>query len=155
MQPQGQPVSTVLLDTLVAEEPSLEARPPVWVAWICFAAALLLLGVAIGVVPDSDTDATSPPWILSIVALVLFVLGCMVLFGHNKRVNDVLAGIVCLGFAAVGAWVSLVAPPEGISGGIPFLSRETNTALGRGVFGLGAIMSLMVAVYAFRRGLRR
>ena len=58
-------------------------------------------------------------------------------------------------FALVGIWVALLSDDEGFSGGLFFLSRESNVALGRWMFGLGALISLAIfarAWYLYNRG---
>lgn len=75
----------------------------------------------------------------------------MILLANHTRANDLLAGVLCLLFAIMGAWVALFSASEGFSGGWFFLSYEQNVALGRWVFGIGSLLNLAIAAYAFRR----
>jgi hypothetical protein len=67
----------------------------------------------------------------------------------NNSIGSALAGgIICGALSAAGFYVALFDPS--ISGGIPFLADEANRTLGRVAFGAGAVVTLLLAVYAFR-----
>lgn len=111
------------------------------------------IAIAAGVLEVDPDSLNAPPWILALCGLVFVIAGCMVLLGQHGRINDILAALILLSFALVGAWVSLFSPAEGFSGGLPLLSRETNRLLGRVIFGLGALLSFSLFVYALRRAM--
>ncbi|TVQ11868.1 MAG: hypothetical protein EA364_09630 [Balneolaceae bacterium] len=74
----------------------------------------------------------------------------------GKRQNSSIAsslagGLICGVLSAIGFYVALVDPA--ISGGIPFLADEANRTLGRVAFGAGAVITLLLALYAFREAL--
>ena len=123
---------------------------PFW-AWFCIALGLGPLAIACGVVAVDPSKLLAPAWVLALCGLVFVIGGCMMLLGRGTRANDLLAGLICLAFAAVGIWVSLFAPSASFSGGIPLLSHEQNVTLGRWVIGCGAVVSLMLTGYALRR----
>lgn len=117
---------------------------------------MLLLGLypltaALGILPIDPRDVHAPGWVLALCGLVFIVGGLMILLGHRARLNDALAAVFCYSAAAMGAWVALFGPADQITGGLPFLSRAANVALGRAVFGSGAVLSLAIAIYATRR----
>lgn len=127
---------------------------PFW-AWFCIVIGLAPLAVAGGLVPVEASALQAPAWVLALCGLVFVIGGCMMLLGRNSRLNDLLAGVICLSFAAVGIRVALFGPSANFSGGIPLLSHEQNVTLGRWVIGCGAVVSLALAGCALWRARRR
>ena len=117
---------------------------------LCIALGLLPMSVALGWISVPSTSLHAPMWVLALCGGIFVVTGSMIVLGNQSRANDLLAGIICLLFGTVGAWIALLGPAEGISGGLPFLSGATNSAIGRWVFGIGALMCFAIAAYAFR-----
>lgn len=114
-----------------------------------------ICAVALDLVPIDESSLHAPRAVLFLAGLVVLVAGVMALGGPDSRHNDLLAAALLLSMAAAGAWVALFAPGEGFSGGVPLLPRGTNVLLARIVFGLGAVATFLVAVWAFRRWLMR
>lgn len=114
-----------------------------------------LCAVALDLVPVDETSLHAPRAVLFLAGLVVLVAGVMAVRGPESRHNDLLAAVLLLSMAAAGAWVALLAPAGGFSGGIPLLPRGTNVLLARVLFGLGAVTSVLLAVWAFRRWLAR
>jgi len=50
--------------------------------------------------------------------------------------------------------VAVAAPPGSIAGGIPLLSQAANEAIGRFLFGAGALMCFGIAALALRQFVR-
>jgi hypothetical protein len=123
-------------------------------AWFCLALGLYPLLIAFGVITIDATDIQAPMWMLAVCGIVFVIGGCMLLLTRHARLNNLLAALICLAFAAVGGWVALFSPPEGFSGGIPLLSDAANIRLARWVFGGGAVISLALCGYAVRLALR-
>ena len=119
----------------------------IW-ALVCIALGLFPLLAAFGVIPTNPDDVHAPMWVVALCGMVFVIGGCMMLVGRRSRLNNLLAGVICLTFAAVGVWVSLFAPPEGFSGGVPLLSEEANIRLARWVFGCGALVCLGMFCFA-------
>lgn len=120
----------------------------------CLALGCYPIAIALGFVTVDEAALTVPRWIIAGAGLAFVVAGLMILYAHYSRANDVLAGVLLLLFGALGTWVSLFSSEEGFSGGLPFLSSERNVAVGRWVFGLGALICFALSVYAFRRAAR-
>lgn len=116
----------------------------------CMALGLLPISVALGWVPVAATSLHAPMWILALCGGIFLIAGIMIVLGNPSRANDLLAGVICLLFGIVGAWIALLGPAEGFSGGLPVLSAAANTTLGRWVFGIGALMCFAIGAYAFR-----
>ncbi len=116
----------------------------------CIALGLLPIFIALGWIPVAATSLHAPMWILALCGGIVLIAGMMVVLGNQSRANDLLAGVICLLFGINGAWIALLGPAEGFSGGLPILSGAANTTLGRWVFGIGALMCFAIAAYAFR-----
>jgi hypothetical protein len=79
------------------------------------------------------------------------IMGIKVTTGkrQNRSITAALAGgLICAILAATGFYAALGDPS--ISGGIPFLPDGTNQALGRIAFGVGAVITTLIGLYAFR-----
>lgn len=129
-------------------------------ARLVYGAGCVLLGcfpvaIAFGFIPADGTELSAPRWVVAGAGLVFVIAGLMILFADNENANDFLAGVLLLMFGVLGTWVSLLSSDDGFSGGLPFLSPEKNIAVGRWVFGFGALICYSLSVYAFRRAAKR
>ncbi len=122
-------------------------------AWglICIAIGCYPISMATGLIPVEPAEQMAPPWVVAGAGIAFVIAGFMILLANHTRANDLLAGVLCLLFAIMGAWVALFSSSEGFSGGLFFLPDEQNVTLGRWVFGLGALLSFAICLYAFRR----
>lgn len=68
---------------------------------------------------------------------------------HHKpnRISSFLGGVICLILSLTGFYATFSAGP--ITGGLPFLPDVMNSMIGRIFFGLGALITGCLAVYAF------
>jgi hypothetical protein len=131
----------------------VEPRPsPVW-GWATILIGLYPVAMALGIVPSRDESLHAPVWVGVLAGSVFVVAGVTILLGPGSRLTGLLAAALCLGLAAIGAWVSLFASSGGMSGGIPFAPRGVNVALGRVMFGGGAVFALLLAGLAARQAL--
>ena len=121
---------------------------------LCIALGFYPLSIAFGWLPVDQADVMAPMWVVASSGIVFLIAGCMIFLGNHSWANDLLAGILCLLFGAVGAWASLFSSSEGFAGGVWFLSTDANVTLGRWVFGSGALISFAIAAYALRRAYR-
>ena len=118
-------------------------------------AAALMAGlwpmmIAFDIVQAPPDSIRAPRWVLAAAGGVFLLGGCMALVQAHKRLLDLLAGVLLSIFCALGVWAALFAPAEGFSGGLFFLSHETNVKIGRCMFGFGAMLTFACALYAFR-----
>ena len=118
---------------------------------VCVALGCYPVSIALGLLPVDEARVMAPMWVVAMSGIMFVIAGGMILLGDHSWANDLLAGVLCLLFGIMGAWVSLFSSSEGFSGGVPLLSNDSNVTLGRWMFGLGAIISFAVAAYAFRR----
>ncbi|MCC5861580.1 MAG: hypothetical protein JJT93_06685 [Gammaproteobacteria bacterium] len=66
---------------------------------------------------------------------------------NNSVLRAVVGGGVCLGLSIVG--FAVVFSAETIAGGLPFVPHDLNQGIARVVFGLGAVLTASMALYAF------
>lgn len=58
-----------------------------------------------------------------------------------------MAGVICTALSVTGFWVVLSGAE--LSGGVPFIPPALNQGLGRGLMGVGAVFTAVLAAYAF------
>lgn len=125
-------------------------RHPGW-AGFCILLGLYPVSIALGVLDVAQEDLRAPLWVFAVVGLAFVIVGCMLMLGSSSPWNDLLAGMLCLGFGILGLWVAIYGPAEGFSGGIPLFPHTLNTTIGRWVFGLGSVISFSISGWAFYR----
>ncbi len=113
-------------------------------------AGLWPIMIAFDIVHVPPESIKAPRWVLAAAGGVFILAGCMALLQAHKRLLDLFAGVLLLVFCALGIWAALFAPADGFSGGLFFLSNESNVKLGRAMFGFGALLTFGCAIYAFR-----
>lgn len=118
-------------------------------------AGCAICATGLGLIPVDESSLHAPRAVLFLAGLIFVVAGAMELAGPDSRHNDLLASVLLLSMAAVGGWVALLGSAEGFSGGVPLLPLAANVLLARTLFGLGALLSGLLAVWAFRRWLAR
>lgn len=135
--------------------PNNSAPPPhTFVGVACILFGLVPLAIALDLVPGAADRLHAPRWVAAMAGVVFIIAGCMALLQAKRRLVDALAFVLLFLFGVIGAWVALFSPGGGITGGIPFLSSDVNGTVGRVVFGLGAVLSFAMSLYALRMALR-
>jgi hypothetical protein len=86
------------------------------------------------------------------VALIFALAGVQLVAGMKGRVSALMGGLVCAGFSVLGFLAAFGHGP--IEGGIPFLPHAWNQKIGKFVFGGGACISAMMAIYFLRQSLK-
>ena len=122
---------------------------------LCIALGLFPLAILTGVVPNGGNEVLAPQWVLALCGTIFVIAGAMMIVGQHSPLNDLLAAVLCTCFAAIGLWISLFAPADGFSGGVPGVSWEGNVRIARWVFAGGAIVCVAIALIAARRTWRR
>src|SRR6056297_3130553 len=118
--------------------------------WLFIGVGLAVMALALGLLPLDDTNVTAPRWIVGIGGAIFATAGLMMLLGEQSPVNNLLAAFLLTGMGLIGGWVGLFGSDEGFSGGLPFLPETVNISLARGLFGMGAMICLLMAAYAFK-----
>lgn len=97
-----------------------------------------------------EKSVGTPDWIVTLAGFSILIVGLMMMIkGEQSRWKDLLAAIFCGAMGLIGGWVSLFSPAGSISGPI-FLDQFLGVPTGRIVFGAGAVISLLIAVYALK-----
>ena len=118
--------------------PGKGARAPVWVG-VCAGLVFMLAGGALvlrwfagGETHDGEMPRGTSFW---------------------QRAVYYLIGLICIGaLAAIGTWVAFGPGPRAFSMSIPFLGKgPASEWLGRGVFGVGAVLVWLFFIVAARR----
>lgn len=139
---------------MASDARSLSGRARLAYGLGCVALGCYPLALSLGLLPVGEAGFNAPLWVVAGAGFVFIIAGLMILLANHSRANDLLAGVLLLLFGIMGAWVSLFGSSEGFSGGLPLVSREVNTLVGRGLFGLGALISFAMCGYAIRRAIR-
>jgi hypothetical protein len=105
---------------------------------------------ASGIVPADETDLHSPNAILFLCGIVFLAGGIAIVFSSRRRVKMSMVVIILVSILIIGMWITFFGDVDHFSGGIPFVSRETNTMLARIVFGLGALIVFGMLPMALR-----
>jgi len=117
----------------------------------------LLVGADILPLPGGADKLHGPLWIVLCVGLAFFLAGVAMLlqaFGHANdrgefpaeaptwlRVTQYLIGLTIFAtFGAIGSWIAFGPGERAFSGSLPFISGESGSAVGRTIFGIGAII---------------
>ena len=129
---------------------SANHKLPAILAWLCIGIGSYILLLATKVIPVAPQDVHVPMPIFFLVGLIFVFCGIMILLGQTSKYNDLTAALLLACFACIGAWISLLAPPEGIQGGLPFLPATTNAILGKTLIGLGSVLCMFLSAYAFK-----
>ena len=122
---------------------------PLW-GWFCIGLGLYAVALATELLPADAAMLHAPLWVIFLCGVVFLLGGAMLLVDRNSKFNALCASLLLLVMGVIGAWVALLGPAAGFSGGIPFLPQAYNVTLARWVFGLGALVSFMMLVYAIR-----
>jgi len=126
------------------------------------ATALAFTGIVIGIVimlaamdiiPLDESRLHSPRFIFGLAGLAISATGGAHLFYDNKCVNAFCAAIILVCFARIGWWATMTTSKDNLGGGVPFVSREINVLIGKGIFGFGVLCSLMLMVWAIRQAI--
>ncbi|MEN8143770.1 MAG: hypothetical protein ABFS14_02360 [Gemmatimonadota bacterium] len=129
---------------------SREDRSIGWGAVMLVAGGAILL-IATGVFPSPRNPANAPWFVLALAGIVFAAGGAALMLPPGSRVRLAMVAVLVAGFAVAGAWAAATGSADTITGGLFFLSRETNALLGRIVFGFGSAVSAVILVVIFRQ----
>ena len=107
---------------------------------------LLLMLVATNVIPTADEKFHVPRWVLFVCGLIFALPGVASLFPRHSEAPRYLIAAMIFCFGVVGIACGLLGESEHFSGGLPFVSHETNTRLARGVFVFFGMICFLLSV---------
>ena len=116
-------------------------KDPLWIVF-CAGLAFLLGGVAVitrvfaGDLPaDAELPPTAPRWVrVTQYLIALAVLACL---------------------AAIGTWIAFGSGPRAFSASGPFFGGSVGEAVGRTVFGIGAVITWLALIGIAKSGARK
>ena len=120
------------------------------IALLCLAGGVAICAASLGLLPADYLVFEAPRWVVGGAGAAFVLAGFMLLAGDH-RASDAMASILLLTFAAIAGWITFYAPEGTIERVLPFIPASVNDALGRLLFGLGAVTSVGMAVWALRR----
>jgi len=106
---------------------------------------ILIMLLALNVIPSADEKFSVPRWVVFICGLLFVAPGLAGLLPGGKRTARFVFSFMLACFGVVGGAVALLGDSTGFSGGIPFVSQETNVIIARWVFGGGALICIFFA----------
>ena len=80
-------------------------------ALFCVALGTYPILLATGIVEPDPGQLHAPPWVVGIAGGVFVLLGFYLPFSGSKVSNNLFGALICLSFAAMGAWVAFDSPP--------------------------------------------
>ena len=129
------------------------------VAAACFLGGALIVAVAAGIIPTSESDVHAPHWVIGACGFMFVIAGFLVIVPDTMPHMKSFLGAALLSlFAAVPGWIGFGAGPREFGGSMSF-GGITSTAhpgeiFGRIAFGFFAVLLAAGAVYSWWRWLR-
>ena len=120
------------------------------IALLCVVAGGVVCAASLGFLPADYLELEAPRSIVFGGGALLVLAGFMLL-SRDHRASDSIATALLFALAALAGWVTFYAPEGTVSRVLPFIPSAVNDALGRLLFGLGAILCVGTAAWALRR----
>ena len=120
----------------------------------CFFLGIFYLLEGLDITHYGEMENDTPRLMLVFVGFIFLLVSIMVQVGKKKRLNNFLASVVIFVMGLMFGWVSLFGKESGFSGNGVFLSYITDLPVGRIMFGVGSIVSFIIAIVAFRMFLK-
>lgn len=109
----------------------------------------LVVGVFISAGFFVKRTEPTPGWVLLVAAGIFALAGVQLVTGVKGRISSLMGGALCAGFSVLGFYVAF--NPGPITGGIPLLSPALNQTIGKIMFGAGACITGLMALYFLRQ----
>jgi len=120
------------------------------VASLCLLGGVAVCAASLGLLPEDYVVFEAPREVVFGAGAVSVVFGFM-LFARDHRAADAVMTIVLLSVAAFTGWLTFYAPEGTVERYLPFIPSSVNDALTRLLFGLGAVATVAIAIWALRR----
>lgn len=120
----------------------------------CFFLGIFYLLEGFDITHFGEMENDTPRLMLVFVGFIFFLVSIMVQVGKKERLNNFLASVVIFVMGLMFGWVSLFGKESGFSGNGILISYITNLPVGRIMFGIGSIISFIIAIVAFRMFLK-
>jgi hypothetical protein len=132
-------------------------RAQIGVGVLLILGGFAVIALAAGWIPSTPEKFNAPRWVIGAAGLMFTVAGLLMLIpaGGKSTLAAFLGATMASLFALVGGWVAFGPGVRNFSGGIASggvaLKTDVGEYLGRAVFGAGAIILILFAVWAWRR----
>lgn len=120
------------------------------VALLCLVGGIAACAASLGLLPEDYVIFEAPRRVVFGAGAVSVLFGFMLL-ARDHRASDAITSIVLLSLAAFSGWLTFYAPEGTIERYLPFIPASVNDALARLLFGLGAVATFGIAIWAVRR----
>ena len=120
----------------------------------CFFLGIYYLLEGLDITHFGDMENDTPRFMLVFVGFIFLLVSIMVQVGKKERLNNFLASVLTFVMGLMFGWVSLFGKESGFSGNGVLISYITNLPVGRIMFGMGSIVSFIIAIIAFRMFLK-
>ena len=120
----------------------------------CFFIGVFYILEGLDITHYGEMANDTPRFMLAFVGFIFLLASIMVHIGKKERLNNFLASVLIFVMGLMFGWVSLFGKESGFSGNGFFISYVTNLPVGRIMFGLGSIVSFIIAIIAFRMFLK-
>ena len=131
-----------------------ETKTKLTISFGCFIIGVFYILEGLNVTRYGEMVNDTPRFMLVFVGFIFLLASIMVQVGKNKRLNNLLASVLIFVMGLMFGWISLFAKESGFSGNGMILSYITNLPVGRIMFGIGSIISFIIAMIAFRMFLK-
>ena len=120
------------------------------VAFLCLAGGIAVCAASLGLLPEDYVIFAAPRQVVFGAGAVSVLFGFLLL-ARDHRASDAVMTIFLLSLATFSGWLTFYAPDGTIERYLPFIPTEVNDALARMLFGLGAVATVGIAIWAVRR----
>ena len=93
--------------------------------------------------------------VIGLAGFAFVAVGGALLVDAGSAARAFWAMLILSCLAGIGLWVAFFGDAARISGGLPFLPQALNATIGKVMFGLGALITLLMVGYACKDALRR
>ena len=116
----------------------------------CFFIGVFYLLEGLDITHYGEMENDTPRFMLAFVGFIFLLVSIMVHIGKRERLNNFLASVLIFVMGLMFGWISLFGKESGFSGNGILISYITNLPVGRIMFGIGSIVSFIIAIVAFR-----
>ena len=131
-----------------------ETKTKLIISIVCFCLSVFYFLEGLDITHFGEMENETPRLMLVFVGFIFLLVSIMVQVGKKERLNNFLASVLTFVMGLMFGWVSLFGKESGFSGNGVFISYITNLPVGRIMFGIGSIVSFIVAIIAFRMFLK-
>ena len=127
-----------------------ETKTKLQLAIGAFSTGIFLLLESLHITQFDTSPTNTPGSILALVSLIFIIVGVMLLFTHNAKLNHLFASILTSIMGIVIGWAGLFGEESKFYGNNSIISFVTIIPMHRILFVLGSLLCFFVSAYAFK-----